>query len=160
MNWPFQDDLTEASLTHTGGRAIPAVLRSGLRCGSCSGFGRINRMNKLTELRGGDAVDGVMLEPKRETCLWAANEIERLMRIVRRLSELRCESCSGSLGGSTMHEHEIEIKVDAADYSAIQCAIAMRQTWMTMSDGEGNVAGRVLAEICRGWLEHREKAGN
>jgi len=52
---------------------------------------------------------------------------------------------------------EIKIEVDELDYSAIQRAIAMRQTWGIMPDGEGNVAGRVLAEICRGWLEGRDK---
>jgi len=54
--------------------------------------------------------------------------------------------------------YEIEIKVDAEDYSAIQRAISIRQTWGIMPDGGGNMAGRVLAEICRGWLDDRDKA--
>jgi hypothetical protein len=48
----------------------------------------------------------------------------------------------------------IDLLVDEDDYRAIQRAMAKRQTWRMMPDAdEGNVAGRVLAEICRGWME-------
>ena len=47
----------------------------------------------------------------------------------------------------------IELELDELDYSAICQAVARRQLFRSMPDGEGNEAGRVIAEICRGWLE-------
>ena len=52
--------------------------------------------------------------------------------------------------------HRILLEVDDDDYRAINEAIAKRQLWRTMPDAGGNVAGRVIAEICRGWLELRD----
>lgn len=49
----------------------------------------------------------------------------------------------------------LELLLDIEDYDAIQKAIAYRQTWGVMPDGDGNIAGRVVAEICRGWLEQK-----
>lgn len=53
------------------------------------------------------------------------------------------------------HNRLMPLVLDQADYDAIQKAIAYRQTWGVMPDGEGNIAGRVIAEICRGWLEQK-----
>lgn len=51
-------------------------------------------------------------------------------------------------------ERVIELRLDAADYDAVQKAMAYRQSWLVMPDADGgNVAGQVIAEICRGWLE-------
>lgn len=50
----------------------------------------------------------------------------------------------------------IELEVDDLDYEAIQRVIATRQLYRCMPDGEGNQAGRVIAEICRGWEEMLE----
>ena len=49
----------------------------------------------------------------------------------------------------------IALELDQLDYDAIQKAIAYRQSWSVMPDGGGNVTGRTVAEICRGWLEHK-----
>jgi hypothetical protein len=54
---------------------------------------------------------------------------------------------------------KLVIEVDDLDYSAILAAIAKRQNLMRMDgrallpDGEGDLRGRLLAEICRGWCE-------
>lgn len=54
----------------------------------------------------------------------------------------------------------VELVVDELDYCSIQEAIAKRQTWMSMPDDDGgNAAGKVVAEICRGWLEFHETKG-
>lgn len=53
------------------------------------------------------------------------------------------------------HNRLMPLVLDQADYDAIQKAIAYRQTWGVMPDGEGNIAGRVIAEIRRGWLEQK-----
>lgn len=45
------------------------------------------------------------------------------------------------------------LECDELDYAAIQQAVAQRQRWGILPDGEGDMAGRVLAEICRGWME-------
>lgn len=45
--------------------------------------------------------------------------------------------------------------LDECDYAAVQKAIAYRQSWGIMPDGDGNIAGRTMAEICRGWLEQK-----
>jgi hypothetical protein len=42
---------------------------------------------------------------------------------------------------------------DPLDYQAIQRAIARRQLFGVIPDGDGNLAARYLAEICRGWEE-------
>lgn len=52
----------------------------------------------------------------------------------------------------------ISFTINDTDYDAIQQAIAHRQTWRVMPDHEGgDIAGTVLAEICRGWLEGRDE---
>ena len=47
----------------------------------------------------------------------------------------------------------ITLKVDDEDFDAIQSAICRRQSFRCLPDGDGNMTGRVVAEICRGWLE-------
>lgn len=46
----------------------------------------------------------------------------------------------------------ILLELDELDYDAVQKAMAIRQRWVR-PDGGGNVAGQVVAEICRGWME-------
>ncbi len=49
---------------------------------------------------------------------------------------------------------QIVLELDQLDYDAIQKAVARRQTFRIMPDGdEGNLVGRTVAEICRGWLD-------
>lgn len=53
----------------------------------------------------------------------------------------------------------MELIVDETDYRKIQASIARRQRWMCLPDADeagANLAGRVLAEICRGWEEYRD----
>lgn len=52
-----------------------------------------------------------------------------------------------------MANRQILLSLDDLDYDAIQEAIARRQLFRVMPDGESNTAGAVLAEICRGWVE-------
>lgn len=48
----------------------------------------------------------------------------------------------------------IQYDVDDADHAAIQAAITRWQRYPgATSDGTGDKGGRILAEICRGWLE-------
>lgn len=47
---------------------------------------------------------------------------------------------------------------DQLDFDAIQKAIARRQTFCSMPEGGGNLAGRLVAEICRGWMEMLDAA--
>jgi hypothetical protein len=47
----------------------------------------------------------------------------------------------------------VVLELDTDDYDAVQDALAVRQAWRVMPDGEGDVAGRTIAEICRGWME-------
>ncbi len=44
-------------------------------------------------------------------------------------------------------------EVDEMDAGAIHAAIARRQKWQVIPDGEGSMQGRLIAEICRGWME-------
>ena len=51
---------------------------------------------------------------------------------------------------------KIELECDQADFDVIQFAITQRQQFnrpKSLPDGEGNPVGRIVAEICRGWLE-------
>lgn len=49
----------------------------------------------------------------------------------------------------------IELKIDELDYRAIQSAFAERQRFAIPDacHDDANTAGRLVAEICRGWLE-------
>lgn len=52
--------------------------------------------------------------------------------------------------------HRIELIVDDLDYGAIQDAFGRRQRWRVLPDADepaANMAGRLCAEICRGWME-------
>lgn len=55
----------------------------------------------------------------------------------------------------------ITIRIDDADADSIRAAIARRQSMRIdgqpiLPDGDGDLAGRYLAEVCRGWLERTE----
>jgi len=57
--------------------------------------------------------------------------------------------------------HFMTLQLDDDDDRAIQAAIAARQTvrdqqGCILPDGESDLAGALIAEICRGWLEMRE----
>lgn len=60
--------------------------------------------------------------------------------------------------GLDLREREIVLHCDKLDFDAIQKAIARRQTFRSMPDGGGNLAGRLVAEICRGWMEMLDAA--
>jgi len=47
---------------------------------------------------------------------------------------------------------EIVLVLDQYDYHAVASAIRHR-LGTSIPDGDGNHAGRVIAEICRGWME-------
>jgi hypothetical protein len=50
----------------------------------------------------------------------------------------------------------ITLELDADDYDAVQKAISIRQGFGgggLIPEGGGNLAGRLVAEICRGWEE-------
>jgi hypothetical protein len=56
---------------------------------------------------------------------------------------------------------EIVLRMDEDDYDAIQRAIAIRQqirdpAGVILPSGEGNLAGRIVAEISRDWIEFVE----
>lgn len=51
----------------------------------------------------------------------------------------------------------ITLELDETDYNAIERAIAMRQNFRVMPEGLGNLAGRTIAEICRGWMEFLDR---
>lgn len=60
-----------------------------------------------------------------------------------------------------MSLRRIELLIDETDYDAIQDAIARRQRWQALPDSEhddANISGRVIAEICRGWMEMHDSA--
>jgi hypothetical protein len=50
----------------------------------------------------------------------------------------------------------ITLELDDLDFDTVQQAMSRRQGFMggnCLPDGGGNLAGRVVAEICRGWME-------
>jgi len=52
------------------------------------------------------------------------------------------------------------LQVDDLDWQAIQTAMARRQSWRVLPDSDcdqANLAGRLIAEICRGWMEMHDK---
>lgn len=59
------------------------------------------------------------------------------------------------------------LSLDDEDYAAVQEAVAKRQRWFRHPDGgnllpegtESDTAGAYLAEICRGWVDMMEAAG-
>jgi hypothetical protein len=53
----------------------------------------------------------------------------------------------------TVDTRTLVLELDPDDYDAVQQALAVRQSFRVMPGGGGNLAGRLVAEICRGWLE-------
>lgn len=49
------------------------------------------------------------------------------------------------------------LQLDEKDFEDIQSAISKRQQWRMMPESESGVAGAVVAEICRGWMELHDK---
>lgn len=64
-----------------------------------------------------------------------------------------------------MANRVIVLELDELDYDAVQSAMARRQSVLrlpdgaNLPDGSSNLAGALIAEICRGWLELREWYG-
>lgn len=57
----------------------------------------------------------------------------------------------------------ITLKLDEDDYDAVQATMGLRQTFRAAGEdgtilppGESDLAGAVVAEICRGWVEMLE----
>lgn len=51
---------------------------------------------------------------------------------------------------------ELHLKLDHFDWEAIEEAMVRRLSWGTMPDArhdDATMTGRLLAEICRGWME-------
>lgn len=48
------------------------------------------------------------------------------------------------------------LEVDQDDFDAIQSAVCRRQAVQCLPDGDGNLVGRIVAEICRGWSERMD----
>lgn len=55
--------------------------------------------------------------------------------------------------GSMDDTKTIVLEVDSDDDRDINAAIAIRQQFGIMPAGAGNLSGRVIGEICRGWME-------
>jgi hypothetical protein len=56
----------------------------------------------------------------------------------------------------------IQMRVDGDDYEAIRRAIERRKELRVdgetiLPDGEGDMDARLLAEICRGWMEFMDE---
>lgn len=67
---------------------------------------------------------------------------------------------SEEVKGSRDETRTITLEVDPDDYRSINEAIALRQTFLKpkghrnpLPPGAGNLPGRYIGEICRGWLE-------
>ena len=55
-----------------------------------------------------------------------------------------------------MKTRQIILELDEFDYDSIQQAISIRQGFQgggLLPYGEGNLTGRIVAEVCRGWME-------
>lgn len=63
-----------------------------------------------------------------------------------------------SRGRNGMAQRTIELIVDEVDFDAIQEAVARRQAIRVMPDADGNLMGRIISEICRGWVERCDAA--
>jgi len=51
------------------------------------------------------------------------------------------------------------LELDEDDFEAVQRCISIRQGMIGgLPDGGGNLAGRIVAEICRGWEEGLDAA--
>ena len=51
--------------------------------------------------------------------------------------------------------HLMTLHMDQSDYDMIVEAMGKREREMPMPTSTSNLAGKALAEICRGWLEYR-----
>ena len=58
-----------------------------------------------------------------------------------------------------MTDRTMLLELDEDDFRSIQEAIACRQLYRVMPDGGGNIQGRIVAEICRGFLELKDVLG-
>lgn len=54
-----------------------------------------------------------------------------------------------------MNIERITLELDEDDYPAVLEAIQQRQEY-SLPEGEGNIEGRCIGEICRGWEEMRQ----
>lgn len=52
--------------------------------------------------------------------------------------------------------HKVVLFLDELDHKAVQEAVIRRESWKCLPDSghdDCNLVGRVIAEICRGWME-------
>jgi len=49
----------------------------------------------------------------------------------------------------------LNLVLDRADHASIMRAIAEREHAGVLPKGDGDLNGRILAEICRGWMDYR-----
>lgn len=52
-----------------------------------------------------------------------------------------------------MAKRKLVLELDELDYEAIVRCIAIREGFRCMPDGESDLNGAAIAEICRGWEE-------
>ena len=76
-------------------------------------------------------------------------------------SERRCAVNDDANEFADKPLREIRFVVDELDYQSIMSAIATRQTvryggQLIIADGKGDLDGRILATICRGYVDRAE----
>lgn len=93
---------------------------------------------------------------------WNGLECCRVCGIVRRRDDKNtpCKGPTrvGPRGEAALREREIVLHCDKLDFDAIRQAMKRRQSLCSIPDGGGNLAGRLVAEICRGWMEMLDAA--
>lgn len=57
-----------------------------------------------------------------------------------------------------MATKQIILNLDKKDYKAVVRCIATREGFLCMPDGESDLNGAAIAEICRGWEEMLDAA--
>ena len=50
--------------------------------------------------------------------------------------------------------NELILSLDDDDHKVVQEAMAMREHVGPLPKGQGNINGRAIAEICRGWIDY------
>lgn len=91
--------------------------------------------------------------PVRAHCDCKALNVSPVGVTVRQLERLVLLSKEGGPDPVPEGCRRLVLDLDREDWSAVQEALARRQDCGSIPPGAGNFAGRVLAEVCRGWLE-------
>ncbi len=74
-----------------------------------------------------------------------------VVEFVRRLRRLRRRSKRRDPREAGMRI--VTLELDPYDYDAIQAAFGIRQSWGDIPQGKSNLSGRILADVCRDWLD-------